>query len=370
MRWLFVAVIVILFEALTYGAGRGLQWFFGSWLTDKSTRYLMWGLFLISHVFLLLAISRVTAVGLKVAMTWLTLLWFMILAMLATGIINTLLTKLAGDVMASPMYQTWGVRGLLVSWFFGLIAMGLYNAYTPVVRHLTVTANHPMTAPVRVAMVSDLHLGWLVGNREIDNLTDIVKREKVQLLLMPGDIMDDDVVQYNAKKMQPHLQTLGQSVPMGVYASLGNHDMYGHETDIREALAQANIQLLADEAKLINNQFWLVGRLDNHARQRKTTADLLPPTIDKPIILLDHEPTDIEQNVQLPIDLQLSGHTHNGQIFPANFIVQRLNKLGYGHQRFNNTDVVVSSGYGFWGVPFRLASQSEVWVIDIVGTQP
>lgn len=85
------------------------------------------------------------------------------------------------------------------------------------------------------------------------------------------------------------------------------------------------------------------------------------------MILLDHRPSQIDQNSQLPIDLQVSGHTHNGQIFPANFIVKAINRLGYGYQSFNNTHVVVSSGYGFWGVPFRLGSQSEVWVIKLVG---
>lgn len=367
MRWLFLVVLVVLFEALTYGAGRGVQWFMGAWLNAKSLRHVMWAMFAISHVFLLLAMSRVLSVGLKVAMMWLTVLWFMVMVTLAVGLISVVLNKIAPHLTAHELYQVWGVRAMLAGGVSGLLALGMYNAYTPVVRHLTMTANHPMSEPVRVAMVSDLHLGWLVGNREIDNLTEIVKREKVQLLLMPGDIMDDNVEEYTAKQMQPHLQNLVQSVPMGVYASLGNHDMYGDETNIRKALQQAGVRMLADEKALVADKLWLVGRFDNHARNRKATAELLPQVIDKPIILLDHEPNEIEKNVQSPIDLQVSGHTHNGQIFPANFIVQRLNRVGYGHERIHNTDVVVSSGYGFWGVPFRLASQSEVWVIDIVG---
>lgn len=367
MRWLFVVIIVVLFETLTYGAGRGVQWFFGNWLNDKSLRHVMWAMFAISHVFLALAITRISPVGLKVAMMWLTVLWFMVMVTLVVALVNVILTHFLPTLTANSLYQTWAVPTMLASGLVSLLLLSVYNAYTPVIRHLTITANHPMREPVRVAMVSDLHLGWLVGNREIDNLTDIVKREKVQLLLMPGDIMDDNVEEYTAKKMQPHLQNLVNSVPMGVYASLGNHDMYGHETEIRTALAQAGVQMLADERVLVNDQLWLVGRFDNHARNRKPTAELLPQVIDKPIILLDHEPNEIEKNVQSPIDLQVSGHTHNGQIFPANFIVQRLNRVGYGHERINDTDVVVSSGYGFWGVPFRLASQSEVWVIDIVG---
>lgn len=365
MRWMFLLIIVVLFETISYGAGRGLQWWSSAWLNEKPSRYVLWSVFAISHVFLLLAITRVSAMGLKIAMSWLTVLWIMIMAFVATALLMAMVNKIFPDLAGGSEYSLWGGRGAFVAIFTSLMAWAVYNAYTPVVRHLTITSDK-MVQPLRVAMVSDLHLGWLVGNRELDNLTDIVKAEKAQIVLMPGDIMDDNVQEYQAKKMQPHLENLVKSVPLGVYASLGNHDMYGHEADIRGALATAGVKLLADENTLVNNQFWLVGRLDNHAQNRKQTAELMPATLDKPIILLDHEPNGIDKNVQLPIDLQVSGHTHNGQIFPANFIVQAMNTVGYGHKKINNTDVVVSSGYGFWGVPFRLASQSEVWIIDIV----
>lgn len=86
-----------------------------------------------------------------------------------------------------------------------------------------------------------------------------------------------------------------------------------------------------------------------------------------PVILLDHRPSEIDQNVQPPIDLQVSGHTYNGQVFPANFIVKALNRVAYGHEKIDSTHVVVSSSYGFWGVPFRLGLQAEVWIIDMRG---
>ena len=163
------------------------------------------------------------------------------------------------------------------------------------------------------------------------------------------------------------MQRLVNTTPMGVYASLGNHDMYREEAAIVKQLKADGVKVLADETVNVDDKLWIIGRLDNHAFKRMETKDLMPSTLDKPVILLDHEPNEVEKNVQLPIDLQLSGHTHNGQIFPANFIVHFANRLGYGHERINNTDVIVSSGYGFWGMPFRLGSQSEVWVIDLVG---
>lgn len=367
MRWLFLTVTILLFELFTYGIGRGLQWWAGAWLNDKSIRYMMISLFIFSNALLMFGISRITSIGLKVSMTWLTVMWFIIMSMIAVGLINLLLAKIAPAFFASNWYQSFGVRFLLPLWLLGLIVMGLYNAYMPTIRHISLTVNQPMSKPLRIAVASDLHLGWLVGNREIKRLTEIVKAQKVDVVLMPGDILDDNTSYYESNKMQPQMNALANAAPMGVYASLGNHDLYGSEAEIRKALIKAGVKLVVDETVLVNDQFWLIGRLDDHDQSRKPTEKLLPPTINKPVILLDHRPTQIETNTQLPIDLQLSGHTHNGQVFPANFIVKAINRLAYGHERINHTDVIVSSGYGFWGVPFRLGSQSEVWIIDVTG---
>ena len=82
-------------------------------------------------------------------------------------------------------------------------------------------------------------------------------------------------------------------------------------------------------------------------------------------MVLDHRPTEIVENVQTPMDIQFSGHTHNGQVFPANFIVRALYRLHYGHEAIDGKEIFVSSGYGFWGVPLRLGSRSEVLIVDV-----
>ena len=84
---------------------------------------------------------------------------------------------------------------------------------------------------------------------------------------------------------------------------------------------------------------------------------------------MDHRPDQIEQHARLPIDLQVSGHVHNGQVFPANLIVKQLYRLPYGYEAIGNGHFFVTSGFGFWGIPFRLGSQSEVWIIDVSGTE-
>ena len=127
--------------------------------------------------------------------------------------------------------------------------------------------------------------------------------------------------------------------------------------------------MLHDQAILINRQFWLIGRPDNLNSHRLSTAELVQKTNPaQPVILMDHRPDHVAEHARLPIDLQVSGHVHNGQIFPANFIAQTIYRpLSYGYQAIGNGHFVVTSGYGFWGIPFRLGSQSEVWIIDVRG---
>ena len=82
---------------------------------------------------------------------------------------------------------------------------------------------------------------------------------------------------------------------------------------------------------------------------------------------MDHRPDEIESHSTLPIDLQVSGHTHRGQIFPANIVTYLMYRLDYGYEKIGNGHFVVTSGYGFWGIPLRLGSQSEVWILEVKG---
>ncbi|RYZ80958.1 MAG: metallophosphoesterase, partial [Moraxellaceae bacterium] len=193
MRWLFVLIMVALFEGFSYAAAYSLGWGFASLLTPQSAQYLRWSLFAISNVLLVLAVLRVFSMALKVAMTWLTILWLMILTSMAVAAINIVIHYAVSALYQQPVYEQYGVLALMLVGFIGLLVLAIYNAYTPVVRHLRLNIAKPLATPLRLAMVSDLHLGRLVGNRHLAQLKQIMQREQVQLLLMPGDIMDDDI---------------------------------------------------------------------------------------------------------------------------------------------------------------------------------
>ncbi|ELA08484.1 metallophosphoesterase [Moraxella macacae 0408225] len=363
MRVIFLAITFVLLQIITYGVVCGLQWQFDG-LGDLGKRWLAIGLFGFGNTLLALAMMGFTKVGFRLLMAWQTLLWFFLMAILATVLLNTIFSQFFGKFYIS-VYQDLGIKILPMVIFLFITIKAVYNAYTPVVRYLQITPNQALSKPTKIALVADLHLGFLVGKRQLNKLVKIVQANKAELLLIPGDVLDDDTVYYERENMHVAMTKLVESLPLGVYATLGNHDVFGHEHQITTALQQAGVKTLLDETVRVDERLYLVGRLDDLAKTRKPTAELLPKVIDKPVVLLDHRPGQIDENVKLPIDLQVSGHTHNGQIFPANFIVKYLNTVAYGHKRINNTDVLVTSGYGFWGMPFRLGSQSEVWIIDL-----
>ncbi len=374
MRYTFLIIIITLLQLFSVGAALSLRWWLQPW--DETVPLLLngvtIGVFVISNGLLLLSRSKLIANSYRWVSGWMLVMHFLVLSALVTSLLYAvywLVMTLMGATTELSGMSAFGLRTFFLFIFIGLFIYALYSAYIPVVRRQTISIDKPMIEELRVAVASDLHLGRLFGNRAIDKLRYLVVQSKADMLLMPGDIMDDNTQAFVDYDMQKDLIKLCESLPHGVYATLGNHDLYGHEKPISDSLRGAGVHLLNDEVwRFIHNEqpIWLVGRFDNHKRARVATSELLAQVNpSEPIILLDHRPSDIVEHSQMPIDLQVSGHTHNGQIFPANFIVKAINRLGYGYEAIGQGHFVVSSGYGFWGIPFRLGSRSEIWLITI-----
>ena len=376
MRYAFILTIIVLLELFSTGAALSLQWWLQPWVDSTTTSITVWiGVFLITHVLLLLSITKLFSNSYRWMSGWMLVMHFTMLTAVATGILyggSWLLTPLLDSTLDHSEIIAAGLRIFALLFFIGLFAYALYSAYIPVVHELSIHIHKPLNNPLRIAVASDLHLGRLFGNKAIERLHTMLSKYQADILLMPGDIMDDNTQAFNTYNMKDSLAKLVASLPYGVYATLGNHDLYGHEQPISDSLRAAGVQLLNDEATHFNHQgevIWLMGRFDNHKRQRVATTELLAQVNSaEPVVLLDHRPSAIIEHSQLPIDLQVSGHTHNGQIFPVNFIVSAINRLGYGYESIGKGHFVVSSGYGFWGIPFRLGSRSEIWIINLTGT--
>ena len=325
--------------------------------TARFRRFFALGLLVINLLYLA-AIQR----GFQDILAWRILLpvilWFMVIAALPM--------TLLGAIRRQRRW-TKAMRLLTASAFIALLGAALYAAYSPVVRHTRITVDKPLPQPVRILLASDLHLYWLFGNRELDWLADTAAREKADIVLLPGDIINDRPDAYRALNMRPHLERL--RAPLGVYATLGNHEFYGDARENAQVLREAGITVLRDQALEIGARLIVAGRDDDHHTARLPTAQILAAhDTTLPVLLLDHRPTRLDENAAAGVDLQVSGHAHKGQIFPANLVVERLYDIHYGQGQIGKMHAVVTSGYGFWGIPLRLGSRSEVWLIELHGT--
>jgi len=374
MRYAFFITIFVLLQLFSAGAALSIQWWLQPWITQTLQAIIWFAVFIITNGLLILSVKRVFANSYRWVSGWMLIMHFILLTALVVSFLYGgywLVVSLIGETGYGSNTLSLRLRALAVVVFLGLFIFSLYSAYVPIVRHLSISIDKPLAKPLRIAVASDLHLGRLFGVTAIDRLTRLMNSTRADMLLMPGDIMDDNTDAFNDYSMENNLAELCANLPYGVYATLGNHDLYGHERPISQALRDAGVHLLNDDVFCIEHEgqkVWLVGRFDNHKRQRVATIDLLAKAdTSQPVILLDHRPSDIDEHSQLPIDLQVSGHTHNGQVFPANFIVSAINRLGYGYEAIGQGHFVVSSGYGFWGIPFRLGSRSEVWLINVSG---
>jgi len=268
------------------------------------------------------------------------------------------------------IYRKWAFI-ITISTSVSLIIAGFINALIPVTTKYELAINKPAgeIKELKIAAVSDIHLGSIIRKRSIRELSALLSELKPDLILLLGDIVDgeigpvmrDDLLQYFTC---PRCND-------GLYAITGNHEFIGGAQRTIPYIESKGIRLLKDEVVTIEGGIQLIGRLDSdgkrfYGRERKPLKDLLA-TADttKPIILLDHQPFNLQESEKYGIDLQLSGHTHNGQMWPLNYITSRIYELSYGYMKKGVTHYIVSSGFGIWGPRVRLGSRPEVLDITL-----
>ena len=326
---------------------------------QRSKVILVLTIIILNNVALIYGVSEFWRARFHVYLVVSILQGFMIYAALVTALIAGVYSQL----LKQPR-RPKRVRALAATLYMGIVGLAVFNAYFPVVQRLTVTTSKPMSAPMTFALISDTHLDRWFGNRQLKKLVQLVDAQNVDMVLLAGDIMNDSTYYYYKTNMHESLSTL--RAPLGVYAVLGNHDYSGNQLAIAEAVTEAGIQVIDNKTVLINDAVWLVGRSDQTDPKRPAAAALLDTVeTDKPIVFLEHSPSAIDEISALPIDLHLSGHTHGGQIFPLTLLLKWFNPLVHGAKQIAGTQFLVTSGYGFGAVPFRLGTRSEVWVVTL-----
>jgi len=216
-----------------------------------------------------------------------------------------------------------------------------------------------------IVMASDLHLGGLAGRSRLEKIVDRINALEPDVVLLPGDIVDESVTERIEAGFSAVIRRL--RAPLGVFAVPGNHEFYSGLERNLACLRACGIRVLEDEAVLVADAFVIVGRRDRSSlavqEARAPIRSILGRAgLDdsRPVILLDHQPVHLEEAEQAGVDLQLSGHTHAGQLFPLDLINKKVWELNWGALRKGNTQYYVTSGVGTWGPPVRTGSRPEI----------
>ena len=258
----------------------------------------------------------------------------------------------------------WGVLFLSVV----VVAVGRWNARNPVVREYDLAIKGaPREGPLRVAVASDLHVGLLVRNHWLADMIETINSTRPDMVLLAGDIVDSDVTRAQEERLSEQLETL--SAPLGVFAVLGNHEFYSGADEAARSFTEGAVIVLRDQSVVIDGAMVLVGRDDRAAsrmgRRRSPLAAIDGIGGDLPVIVMDHTPHDLHEAEEADIALQVSGHTHRGQLWPFNYITSKIFEQDWGFLKKGDTLFYISCGVGCWGPPIRTSSRPEVVVLNI-----
>lgn len=281
---------------------------------------------------------------------WLGILLYLILAVLMADAICFLLFLITKRRLKCRTAAAGGICAVVV---LVLSAWGAYNARIIQVTPYEITVNKDggRLENLNVVLAADLHLGYNIGTAHMMQMVDKINEQNADLVVFAGDIFDNE---YEALDDPEELIAVLQKIQSkhGVYACYGNHDVeekilagftFGgnkkKESSIQmdEFLERAGIHLLQDEAVLIDDSFYLYGRPDAQRpgrgiNMRKTAAELMGELdTEKPVIVIDHEPKELQELADAGVDIDLCGHTHDGQMFPANLITALMWENSYGY---------------------------------------
>ena len=298
---------------------------------------------------------------------WLGLLMYTSLAFPILWLINFIFKR--ASFFNNRFYTIETILIALI--FIIVIIIGSYNAKSSYVKSVDIDIDKEgFKEPLNIVMVSDIHLGNIIKNNRLKTMVTEINELNPDLVIIAGDIIDSDITPFLKHNMAIEFSNIKSKY--GTFAVLGNHDILTREEDkIVNILKENSVTILRDEIALINNDFYIIGRDDatisRYTNKPRVSLDELTKDIDKslPLIVVDHNPKYINESLDANIDLQLSGHTHKGQIIPGNIVTSKMFEVHYGYLKKDNLNVVVSSGYGTWGPPVRLGSRSEIIQINL-----
>lgn len=302
---------------------------------------------------------------------WLAVMQYLLFFWLAVDLLRLAhrWTGFIPDVLKQFPVATCLVAVVLVA---GIIGYGTWNALHPRVRHYDIAVAKPAGSlqQLRVVMVSDIHMGNIVNGDRVLALVNKINSLNPDLVLLPGDLIDGDIGPFVRQNVPDILHMLKPKY--GTFAAFGNHDYLGGDgEEAYRLLQEAGVTVLRDDFWKVDDSFYIVGRDDITGQRfsgtRRQELSTLLEGVDRslPVLLMDHQPYRLEEAQEQGVDLQLSGHTHHGQLFPYNLITKKIFEMDWGYLRKGDFQVIVTCGFGTWGPPVRLGNKPEILDVTI-----
>lgn len=245
------------------------------------------------------------------------------------------------------------------------VFIGHMNSRYVRIRPMEIAFDKPMVYDSLVVVAAaDFHMGRIIGPKRTQHqYVDKINELNADIVLIAGDIVDGDLEPVERQKLGPIIQQIRSKY--GVYGIMGNHEYFGGGDPSAKYLRDHGIHMLRDTVVEVAG-LYIMGREDRSGerrtgRKRKTIAQLKQGLdMTRPILMMDHQPYNLEDADTNRIDFQLSGHSHHGQIWPINHITDAVYEVSWGYKKKDNTHVYVTCGAGTWGPPVRLGSTPEI----------
>jgi len=303
--------------------------------------------------------------------SWMLFLIYMTTGILLVEILLYACKRLHPTLVDKRLNRVKGITFIVL--FFAITAVmwrGNYKFNHPVVVHkeITIDKTAGLLKSLRIAAIGDTHFGFLIHKDYAKKYLRLIMEQKPDIILFVGDMIDAELRPMLDQNMGEELRQL--HAPFGVYSCTGNHE-YRNEAEKKiKWLNDNGIVMLRDSAVLIDSAFYVIGREDVDAPfVRKPIREIIDEqhvNKQKPVIVLNHNPKYLNEDVEAEADLALYGHTHHGQFFPGNIYTELIFEIAHGYKKKGNTNIYVTSGLGLAGPQYRIATQSEIAVIDLL----
>ena len=228
----------------------------------------------------------------------------------------------------------------------------------------------------RIGLIADLHFGSSIDLNELQAMCEEVSATNPDIVVLCGDIVDESTTHYQMKEVFKCLGNIKNT--MGIYFVYGNHDCQTYvakpsytKEELADTITENNIIILQDDIYTFNNELAIIGRSDASFSMNTSRANinylLSKIAKDSYVIVLDHQPTEYELNASAGTDLLLSGHTHAGQFWPLNIVLELIpfNDGVYGKYKIDNMTAIITSGVSGWAFPFKTSAPAEYVIIDV-----